>query len=127
MPGPLIFVSRSRVKTGKREQYAAHLRDATEIIDSEEPRMIGFNTYLSDDGSDTSTVQIHPDEESLDTHLKIFFEGLAERVFQTLDSYEIDIYGTPSQAALQSVTGLPGVTVRVLPVHLGGFRRPQPL
>ena len=127
MSGPLIFISRSTVKPGKREQYREHLLAANEIVDSEEPRMIGFNTYWSEDGSDTSTVQIHPDEESVDTHLKIFFGRLADRAFDALATYEIDIYGSPSEATLQAMSELPGVTLRVLPVHLAGFLRPQPL
>ena len=44
MSGPLIFVSHSTVKPGKREQYENHARDAHELVDAEEPRMIGFNT-----------------------------------------------------------------------------------
>jgi quinol monooxygenase YgiN len=127
MSGPLIFISRSKVKPGKREQYEEHLRVATEIVDSEEPRMIGFNSYLAEDGWDTSTVQIHPDEESVDTHLKIFFERIAERAFDALETYEIDIYGSPSEATLEAMSQVPGATVRVLPVHLRGFLRPQPL
>lgn len=127
MSGPLIFISRSSVKPGKLEQFEEHLLAANEIVDYEEPRMIGFNTYRSDDGSDTSTVQIHPDEESVDTHLKIFFGRLADRAFDALSTYEIDIYGSPSETTLQAMSQLPGVTVRVLPVHMAGFLRPQPL
>lgn len=127
MSGPLIFISRSRVKPGKLEQFEEHLLAANEIVDSEEPRMIGFNTYKSEDGSDTSTVQIHPDEDSVDTHLKIYFDRLAERTFDAVATYEIDIYGSPSEATLQAMSQLPGVTVRVLPVHIAGFLRPQPL
>ena len=43
MSGPLIFISRSRVKPGKLAQFEEHLLAANEIVDSEEPRMIGFN------------------------------------------------------------------------------------
>jgi len=89
--------------------------------------MIAFNGYASEDGTDVSTVQVHPDSESLDVHLKIFFEKLQDRAFQTLDSYEINVYGTPSDAVLESLGQMPGLRVRVLPVHQGGFLRPQPL
>lgn len=131
MSGPLIFISHSRVKPGKLQTYQAHWKQATELVESEEPRMIAFNSYASEDGTDVSTVQVHPDSESLDVHLKIFFERLQDRAFQALDSYEINVYGVPSDAALELLgkmpSQMPGLRVRVLPVHQGGFLRPQPL
>lgn len=131
MSGPLIFISHSKVKPGKLQAYQAQAADATDLVESEEPRMIAFNFYASEDGADVSTVQIHPDAESLDLHLRIFFEKLQEQAFATLDSYEIDVYGTPSDAALEMLKQMPsqllGLRVRVLPEHQGGFLRPQPL
>ena len=76
MSGPLIFNSRSRVKPGMVERYRAHIMAATELVESEEPQLIAFNNYLSDDGTDVCTVQIHPDADSLDTHIKFYQERL---------------------------------------------------
>jgi hypothetical protein len=131
MSGPLIFVSHSKVKPGKLQAYQAQAADATDLVESAEPRMIAFNFYASPDGADVATVQVHPDAESLDLHLKIFFEKLREKAFATLDSYEINVYGAPSDAALEMLnqmpSQLPGLRVRVLPEYQGGFLRPQPL
>lgn len=131
MSGPLIFISRSRVKPGKLDEYRSHVTYATELVESEEPQVIAFNSYASEDGSEVSSVQVHPDAESLDTHFKLFTERLAGRAFDALDSYEIDVYGRPSDAALeflnQMPSQLPGLQVRVLPVHEAGFLRPQPM
>lgn len=127
MSGPLIFISHSRVKPGKLEVYRAHCTAAVELVESEEPQMIGFNLYESEDGTDVSTVMVHPDAESLDTHFKLYAERLAGRVADALDSYEVDLYGRPSDAALQVLGTEPGLRIRVLPVHEAGFLRPQPL
>jgi hypothetical protein len=131
MSGPLIFISHSRVKQGKHEQYDAHCTEATEMVETEEPQMIAFNSYEAEDGTDVSTVQVHPDADSLDTHLKLFRERLAERAFDAVDSYEINVYGTPSDAARefleQMPSHVPGLRARVFPVHKGGFLRPQPM
>jgi hypothetical protein len=81
MSGPLIFISHSKVKPGKLEAYQTAAADAVELVESEEPRMIAFNCYASVDGTDVSTVQVHPDAESLDFHMKIFFESLREKAF----------------------------------------------
>jgi hypothetical protein len=130
MSGPLIFISHSKVKRGKLAEYEEHCQQATELVESNEPRMIAFNSYASSDGADVSTVQIHPDAESLNTHLKLFAEKLQVRAFEALDSSEVDIYGEPSESArqqLEQMAGMTGMRVRILPVHQGGFLRPQPL
>jgi len=131
MSGPLVFISHSKVKPGKLQAYQVQAVDATDLVESEEPRMIAFNFYASEDRADVATVQVHPDAESLDLHLKIFFEKLREKPFAPLDSYEITVYAAPSGAALQMIrqlpSQLPGLRVRVLPEYQGGFLRPQPL
>lgn len=130
MSGPLILVSHSKVKPGKLEEYQRHVREANELVEAEEPRMIGFNTYASGDGADAATVQVHPDAESLDLHLQLFAEKLRDRAFEALESKEINVYGTPSEAAqamLDQVGSQFGIKVRVFPAHRAGFLRPQPL
>ena len=76
---------------------------------------------------DKLSVQVHPDADSLDTHLKLYGERLAERVARAVDSYELSIWGAPSESTLAFLGAMPGLQVRVLPVHEGGFLRPQPL
>lgn len=131
MSGPLIFISHSTVRPGKLDEYKLHSKEAVDLIESSEPRMIGFSTYASDDGTEVSTVQVHPDAESLDTHLALFSEKLSQRAFAALNSHEINVYGTPSDAALEMLRQLeaqmPDLKVRVQPVYEGGFLRPQPL
>jgi hypothetical protein len=130
MSGPLIFISHSKVKPGKLTEYQRHVQDANELVESEEPRMIGFNTYASGDGAEVSTVQIHPDADSLDLHLRLFAEKLQGNAFEALEGSEINIYGTPSgtaRAMLDQVGSQFGIRVRVFGVHGGGFLRPQPL
>jgi hypothetical protein len=113
------------------DQYRAHVAAATELVESEEPQVIAFNSYESDDGTDVSTVQIHPDAGSLDTHFKLYRERLMERGDEALDTYEINVLGTPSEAARefleQYAAHVPGLRLRVLPVHEAGFLRPQPM
>lgn len=123
MSGPLIMISRSRIKPGHRETYEALLRQATEMVESEEPRVIAFNSWTSEDGTEVSTVHFHPDADSLDTHLKLYFERLAGPVAESVDSYELDIWGVASESALNAIRSAPGVQVRVLPVHEAGFVR----
>jgi len=104
---------------------------ATELVESEEPQLIAFNNYLSDDGTDVCTVQIHPDADSLDTHIKFYQERLMGLALEALDTYELNVYGAPSKAARefleQYAAQTPGLLLRELPVHEAGFLRPQPM
>jgi hypothetical protein len=130
MSGPLIFISHSKVKPGKLAEYQEHVTEAADLVESNEPRMIAFNSYASEDGTDVSTVQVHPDAESLDVHMKIFAENLQAKAFDALDSSEVNVYGEPSESArqqLEQIAGMSGIRVRIVPVHQGGFLRPQPL
>jgi len=131
MSGPLIFVSRSKVKPGKLPAFQEHAAEAADLVEAEEPRMIAFNSYVSADGTDVATVQVHPDAASLDAHLALFFAKLRDTAFELLESYEINVYGSPSERTRTMLTDMPrqipGLRVRVLPDHAGGFQRPQPL
>lgn len=131
MSGPVIWVSRSTVKPGKLDDYRRHLRSATDLVESEEPRIIAFHSYASEAGTDISTIQIHPDAASLDTHMKLFTEKLQALAFEALDTQEISVYGEPGEGARALLADMPkympGILVRVLPVHEAGFLRPQPL
>ena len=57
-----------------------------------------------------------------------FYERLAERAGDALDTYEINIYRHPrNDGVLESIQQLQGAQVRVHPVHLSRFLRPQPM
>lgn len=130
MSGPLIFISHSKVKPGKLAEYQEHVSEAADLVESNEPRMIAFNSYASEDGTDVSTVQVHPDAESLDVHMKIFTENLQAKAFDALDSSEVNVYGEPSESArqqLEQMAAMTGIRVRILPARQAGFLRPQPL
>ena len=127
MSGPLIMIIRSVVKPGQGPTYNAHLREAIEMVRAAEPRMLGFHNYASEDDTEVSTVQIHADGDSLDTHLKLFNERLSERAYAAVDAQQIDIFGEPNRDTRDYLEALPermpGLNVRVLPVDAGGFLR----
>lgn len=127
MAAPLIMISRSSIKPGQRETYETHLREATDMVRAEEPNMLGFHHYASEDGTEVVTVQIHSGPDSLDTHLKLFNERLSERVYAAVDTHQIDIYGAPNRDTREYVEALPEqmphLGVRVLPADAGGFLR----
>jgi hypothetical protein len=125
MSAPFIFVSRSRIREGMLEDYKRYLGEFAEFVEANEPRVLVFEAYVSEDGTEVSGVQVHPDAESMEFHLQVAGERVmeAER-FLELDSAEV--YGTPSASLRQMLSQMAdslGVAVRVSPQHAGGMTR----
>jgi hypothetical protein len=126
MPGPFIFVATNKIREGKLEGEKQRVPGWIEFIQSHEPRLIAFHEYLSEDGTEVEYVQVHPDTDSFEFHMRLLM-GLSERSYtETLESTtNIRIYGTPSQAILDMLNQAAGsgVPTTTLPEHLGGFSR----
>ncbi len=123
MSGPFIVISRSRMKPGKAAAYAAWCTDMFADVEEQEPRLLAFNQWETDDGATSVVVQVHPDAESFEYHLKLF----GERVQQTseyIDLEAVELYGPVSQFVEQFAShGIPGVSVTLHPRHSFGFTR----
>lgn len=129
MSGPFIFIATNRVKAGKLEAERRRVPGLCDFIEANEPRLIAFNEYASDDGTEVGVLQIHPDSESMEFHMEIVAEHAARAYAETLDATtSIEVYGEPSDAVLamlsrQAGAGVPMVVRRH---HLGGFTRAAP-
>jgi len=123
--GPFIFVGSHRVREGKLEEFRADAAALTGIVEEREPRLLGFNIFLSDDGTEATVVQIHPDADSMLTHMQVAQEHIEKGAAELLDTQEIRIFGPPNDAVLGMIAQLTqeGVPISVQPVHLAGFTR----
>lgn len=125
MSGPFIVMSKSRIKPGKADAYAAWSADMFRDVEEQEPRLLAFNIWESDDHTSSVVIQVHPDAESFEYHLKLFGERVRE-TFDYIDLDGVEIYGAPSPFVEHFVThGLSGLLVTVHPLHKAGFTRLQ--
>jgi hypothetical protein len=126
MPGPFIFIATNRLKTGKLEEEKRRVPGLSEFIAANEPRLIAFNEYSNEEGTEVGVVQVHPDADSMAFHMEVVRERAERAYAETLDTTaSIQVYGTPTHAILEmlSRTAGSGVPVTVKPDHLGGFTR----
>jgi hypothetical protein len=129
MSGPFIFIATNRLKEGKLEEERRRVPGLCDFIEANEPRLIAFNEYASEDGTEVGVVQIHPDAESMEFHMEVVGERAARAYAETLEATtSIAVYGEPSDAVLamlsrQAGAGVPMVVNRH---HLGGFTRARP-
>ena len=125
MPGPFIFVATNKVREGKLEGERQRVPGWIDFIQSNEPRLIAFHEYVSADGTEVEYVQVHPDTDSFENHLRVV-ESSGRSYTDTLESTtNIRIYGTPSKMILEMLSHAAGsgVPMTVMPEHLGGFTR----
>ncbi|MCP2242319.1 hypothetical protein [Lentzea aerocolonigenes] len=123
MSGPFIVISKSRIRLGKAEAYGDWCADMFADVMEQEPRLLAFNQWESEDRTTSVVIQVHPDAESFEYHLKLFGERVRES-FEYAELDAIEIYGPPNPFAEQFINhGLDGVQVTSHPRHTVGFTR----
>jgi hypothetical protein len=126
MTGPFIFIATNRLKRGKLDSERQRLPDLIDFIEANEPRLIAFNEYANEEGTEVAVVQVHPDADSMVFHMKLIAERAANAYADTLDgTANIQVFGTPSATVtdmLRRQAGA-GVPLSIKPHFLGGFTR----
>jgi biotin carboxylase len=124
--GPFIFIATNRLKPGKLAEKRKRVPGLVEFVSSNEPRLIAFNEYVNDDGTEVAVVQIHPDADSMAFHMEVIAERAAAAYAETVAATaSIQMLGTPSNAVLEMLERQAGagVPLTVKSFHLGGFTR----
>jgi len=126
MSGPFVFIATNKLREGKLEQERRRVPDLVEWIAANEPRLIAFNEYANEDGTEVGVVQVHPDAESMEFHMKVVAERAARAYAETLEATTgIQVYGEPSRAVLEMLDRQAGAGVPMIVKRhrLGGFTR----
>ena len=127
MSGPFIFIATNRLKPGKFDEEKARVPGLVEFVQASEPRLLAFNEYANEEGTEVSVVQVHPNADSMAFHMEVVAERAAAAYAETVDATTgIQVFGTPDNAIVemlrrQAGTGVP---LSIKPHHLGGFIRP---
>jgi hypothetical protein len=126
MTGQFIFIATNQLKQGKLDSEQRRVPDLVEFIRANEPRLIAFNEYANEEGTEVAVVQVHPDAESMVFHMELIAERAASAYAETIEATtNIQVFGTPSGAVtdmLRRQAGA-GVPLSIKPHHLGGFTR----
>lgn len=125
MSGPFIIISTWGIKDGKLEELKRFQRELSRIVEEKEPQLIAFNAFLNEEGTEMTSIQVHPDAASMDFHLKVIREHLGDAMSSVADFAEpknMEYYGTPPESLQASVSGRGGNLI-TKPIHLGGFTR----
>lgn len=126
MSEPFIFIGTHRLKEGKLQDFEKVFGELVEVVEANEPRMLAFNGYVNDDGTEVAVVQVHPDAASMQFHMQVVREHITHAYEELLDeTTSMQVFGNLTDAAsamMQQLAGL-GVPLSVKPGPLGGFTR----
>jgi hypothetical protein len=123
---PFIFIQTAPVKGGRLEGYQQDFKETTELVEAEEPRVIHFASYINEEGTEQTVIQIHPDAESMRYHMQVAAQHIRERGPRNLDfsKMHIEVYGTPTEPVLELMRELSGSGVPIKTKTLAvGFTR----
>ena len=96
-----------------------------QLVREREPQLLAFNFFLNEDETEVSVVQVHPDADSMLTHMQVAKEHITEATETLLSTKDTQIYGATNEAVVGMISQLTqaGVPMTVKPVHLDGFTR----
>ena len=122
----ILSVDTSDVRAEALDELKPAIKGLVDFVEANEPRLIAYNVYFSDDDTRMTVVSVHPDSASLEYHMQVagpLFRQFVDLV--TLSS--IHIYGEPSEKVLnqshEKARLLGRGTVVVDSLH-AGFVRP---
>lgn len=129
MAEPFVFINTVALKDGKRDDWVRQFEEFSRFIAEHEPRLLHFETYLNEDGTEAAIFQIHPDADHMMFHMSLIAEHASE-AHELLDysrmSYQI--YGTPNDTVLDRIKTFTdsGAPVSVKTPEAGFNRLPEP-
>jgi hypothetical protein len=98
MEGPFIFIATNRLKPGKLGTERQRVPGLVDFIEANEPRLIAFNEYVNDEGTEVGVVQVHPDTASFELHMTVVRDRAARAYEETLDATTgIQVFGKPDR------------------------------
>jgi proteasome lid subunit RPN8/RPN11 len=129
MSRPFIFVSAYRVKEGQLENYRKWTQGLVESVEAKEPRMLAFNLYVNDQGTEVAGVQVHPDASSMELHMQVVRQYIETAYGEFLDAPTMLLVCGEGDATRQMIRELTptGFSPIEMPQHIGGFTRAAPV
>lgn len=122
---PSDAVRPARSGAAKLEDFKRYWPEFVDFVEESEPRLIAFNAYVDEDGGEVAVVQVHPDVDSMEFHMKLIREHVEQAFAEFLtESVGMQIYGSVDGSTLRTMQALGGPTPLIAkPYGIGGFTR----
>lgn len=121
----IIYVDTSEVQPGKLEELKGAITQLADFVERNEPEILGYEVFFSDDGKRMTVIHMHRDQASLETHMDVA-GGEFPKFAPLVRLVSIDLYGDVDAALVDRLRGkarmLGAGVVRVHPHHAGFVR-----
>jgi quinol monooxygenase YgiN len=106
MTAPFIFIGTHKIKPGKREEFKKYFAQfSSEIVEPKEPRLHSFYGYVAPDSDYVTIVQIHPDADSMATHMEVGTDHFATVYAEYLEPEStLQIYGNLTENLIRKIS-----------------------
>ena len=106
MTAPFIFIGTHKIKPGRREEFKKYFAQfSSNVVEPEEPRLHSFYGYTAPDSDYVTIVQVHPDADSMVTHMKVGMEHFATAYAEYLEPEStLQIYGNLTEDLIQTIS-----------------------
>jgi quinol monooxygenase YgiN len=122
MSQPLGYINTSEVRDGALEELRVAIRELAEFVEENEPQLVSYDVYFSDDGTQMTVIHVHTDPASLDDHMDVAGPRFV-RFADLVKLRSTHTYGEPSEKAVgqlrDKVRPLGNGEVTVHPPHAG--------
>lgn len=78
------------------------MKELVELVETNEPRLIAYNVYFTEDGTRMTVVHVHLDSASLEFHMKVAGPSFP-KFAKLIKTLTIDVYGKPSDNLLEQM------------------------
>jgi hypothetical protein len=123
------YLDTSEVRPGKLEELKEAMAALASFVEQNEPQILSYSVFFSDDGTTMKVLHLHSDVGSLELHLKVAgarFPAVAPLI--TMKT--IDVFGRPTEELLARLrakaqllgTGTGTGSVIVHDIHAGFAR-----
>jgi quinol monooxygenase YgiN len=102
MSEAIVYIDTSEVREGALEELKAGIKELVEFVAANEPRLLAYNVYLSDDGTRMTVMHMHRDSASLEYHMEVA-GPLFRRFVELVTVSSIHIYGEPTEKLLKQL------------------------
>ena len=96
----IVYIDKSAVCDGKLGELKIAMSDLVDFVEANEPDILSYNVFFSNDGARMTVVHMHTDSASLAFHMEVagpMFPPIGEFI----DLESIDVYGRPSEELVQ--------------------------
>lgn len=124
MQAPFIFITTHAINDGAAEAYEAQHGAFADFVNANEPDLLSFQAWMSDDRTEVTFIFVFPDAEAADRHMEIARDKIGQGLEITRTA-RLETYGTPGPVLGQvlAMNAQAGVPVSIKGTWRGGFDR----